>query len=106
LQVLQLPELQPEQEPPVPATLVGTPPAVVVKQAKVDILRRAGLWHLGQSISLPDWLSGRSCSNLVPHSEHTYSYIGIINSPDYSLAFSALTFKTVVPGIARVPVTL
>jgi len=72
-QVLQLPELQLEQEPPEPATLVGTPPAVVVKQAKVDILRRAGLWHLGQLTSLLDWLSGRSCSNFALHSEHTYS---------------------------------
>jgi hypothetical protein len=40
-QVLQSPELQPEQEPPVPATLCGTPLAEVLKQAKLDILRRA-----------------------------------------------------------------
>jgi hypothetical protein len=44
-QVLQLPELQLEQELPVPATRVGTPLSVVLKQAKVDILRRAGLWQ-------------------------------------------------------------
>jgi hypothetical protein len=53
-QVLQLPELQLEQEPPVPGTVLGTPPAVALKQAKVDILRRAGLWHLGQSATWPD----------------------------------------------------
>jgi hypothetical protein len=52
--VLQLPELQLEQEPPVPGTVLDTPPAVAVKHAKVDILRRAGLWHLGQSGTKPD----------------------------------------------------
>ena len=49
-QVLQSPELQLEQElPPVPGMVLGTPPAVALKQAKVDILRRAGLWQSGQS---------------------------------------------------------
>jgi hypothetical protein len=48
--VLQLPELQLEQGlPPVPGMVLGTPPRLVLKQAKVDILRRAGWWHLGQS---------------------------------------------------------
>jgi hypothetical protein len=43
-QVLQLPEVQLEQElPPVPAMDLDTPPSVVLKQAKEDILRRAGL---------------------------------------------------------------
>jgi hypothetical protein len=52
--VLQLPELQLEQELPVPGTVLGTPPRLALKQAKVDILRRAGLWHLGQSATRPD----------------------------------------------------
>jgi hypothetical protein len=71
--VPQLPELHPEQEPPVPATLCGTPLAEVLKQAKLDILRRAGLWHRGHSATLSDWLSGRICSNLVSHSGQIYS---------------------------------
>jgi hypothetical protein len=53
--VLQLPELQLEHVwPPVPAIVLGTPPDVALKQAKVDILRRAGLWHCGQSAVLSD----------------------------------------------------
>jgi hypothetical protein len=85
-QVPQLPELQLEQdEPPVPATRVGTPELVVLKQAKVDILRRAGLWQRGHSAGLADWLRGRSCSNFASHSEQTYSYIGIDLSPVNSL---------------------
>ena len=72
-QVLQLPELHPEQEPPVPATLWGAPLAELLKQAKLDILRRAGLWHRGHSAALSDWLSGRICSNLVWHSGQIYS---------------------------------
>jgi hypothetical protein len=42
-QVLQSPEEQPEHELPVPAIVCEIPPSVVLKQAKVDILRRAGL---------------------------------------------------------------
>jgi hypothetical protein len=53
--VLQLPELQLEHEwPPVPAIVLDTPPGVALKQAKADILRRAGLWHLGHSAALSD----------------------------------------------------
>jgi hypothetical protein len=53
-QVEQLPELQPEQELlPAPGTVLGTPLILVVKAAKVDILGRAGLWHLGQSATCP-----------------------------------------------------
>jgi len=72
-QVPQLPELHPEQDPPVPATLWGTPLADVLKQAKLDILRRAVLWHRGHSAALSDWLSGRICSNLFLHSGQMYS---------------------------------
>jgi hypothetical protein len=72
--VEQLPELQLEQElPPEPGTLVGTPLTVVLKAAKVDILRRALLWHLGHSASWPDWLKGRISSNLASQAEQTYS---------------------------------
>jgi hypothetical protein len=77
--VEQLPELQPEQaEPPVPGTRVGTPETVVLKQAKVDILRRAGLWQRGHSAVLSDWLRGRICSKLQWQCGHRYSYIGMI----------------------------
>jgi hypothetical protein len=49
-QVLQLPELQLEHELPlVPGTALGTPPRVALSAEKVDILRLAGLWHLGHS---------------------------------------------------------
>jgi hypothetical protein len=68
-----LPELQPEQPLLVPGTVVGTPLTVVVKAAKVDILRWEGLWHLGHSASLPDWLKGRICSNFVLQCGQTYS---------------------------------
>jgi len=44
-QVLQLPELQLSQELPVPAIRVETPELPVLKQANVDILRRAGCWQ-------------------------------------------------------------
>ena len=54
-QVLQLSELQLEQELfPAPETVLGTPLRVALKTAKVDIFRRAGLWHLGQSAICPD----------------------------------------------------
>jgi hypothetical protein len=53
-QVLQSPELQLEQELPLPATLWGKPLAEVLKQAKLEILRRAGLWHRGHSAALSD----------------------------------------------------
>jgi hypothetical protein len=77
--VPQLPEPQLAQEEPlVPATRVGTPDTVVLKQAKVDIFRRAGLWQWGQSAALSDWLNGRNCSNFDLHSEQRYSYIGMI----------------------------
>ena len=70
----QLPELQLEQEwPPAPGTDWGTLPSEVLKAAKTDIFRRAGLWHLGQSAARLDWLNGRICSNLESHSEQTYS---------------------------------
>ena len=72
-QVLQLPELHPEQAPPVPATLCCTPLADVLKQAKLDILRRAGLWQRGHSAPLSDWLSGRICSNLFSQPGQIYS---------------------------------
>jgi hypothetical protein len=76
-----LPELQLEHDlPVVPATVVGTPLTLVVKAAKVDILRREGLWHLGHSASCADWLKGRICSNFVLQAEQTYSYIGMDNS--------------------------
>jgi hypothetical protein len=77
--VLQLPELQLEQALPellVPAMRVSAP-ALLLKQAKVDIWRRAGRRHLGQGASLSAWLNGRNISNLVSHSEQKYSYIGI-----------------------------
>jgi hypothetical protein len=73
-QVLQSPELQLEQEfPPVPATVFGTPPRLALKAAKVDILRRAGLWHLGHSAGFPDSLKGRIFSNSESHSGQKYS---------------------------------
>jgi hypothetical protein len=54
-QVLQLPELQPEQALlPAPGTVLETPPRVELKAAKVDIFCRAGLWHLGHSADWPD----------------------------------------------------
>jgi len=82
-QVPQLPELQLEQElpPPAPGTVFGTPASVVVKAAKVEILRRAGLWQCGHSASLSAALSGRNSSNLHSHSGQTYSYIGMIFLP-------------------------
>jgi hypothetical protein len=53
-QVSQLPELQMEQELPEPGTDLGTPLVLVVKAAKVEILRRAGLWQWGHSAGSPD----------------------------------------------------
>jgi hypothetical protein len=68
-----LPELQLEQALPAPGTVVGTPLTLVVKAAKVDILRWEGLWHLGHSASCDDWLNGRICSNFALQAEQTYS---------------------------------
>lgn len=76
--MLQLFEPQLEQVLPVPDILVSAP-ALLLKQAKVDIWRRALLWHLGQGASLSAWLKGRNISNLVLHSGQIYSYIGIKN---------------------------
>jgi hypothetical protein len=85
--VEQSPEEQDEQEPPpAPGTAWGTPLTEVLMAEKRDILRRAGFLHLGHSAGWSDWLNGRSCSNLWLHSGQTYSYIGIFDSPDYSLA--------------------
>lgn len=78
--MLQSPELQLEQElPPVPAMVLGMPLALTLKAAKVLIFGLDGFWHLGQSAVLLAWFKGRNCSNLQPHSVHTYSYIGIAN---------------------------
>jgi hypothetical protein len=78
-QVLQLPELQLEQElPPVPAIVLGTPPGVTLKQAKLLIFGLDVFWQLGQSAVLSALLIGRSCSNWQPHSVQIYSYIGIM----------------------------
>ena len=77
--VLQFPELQLEQElPPVPAMRFATPDELMLKQAKVDILRRDGFPQLGQSASWLALLKGSSFSNLELHSWQTYSYIGMI----------------------------
>jgi hypothetical protein len=77
-QVLQLPELHPEQEEPeLPGMAFGIPESLEIKPLKMDILRRAGLWQRGHSAVLPAWLKGRNCSNLESHSEQRYSYIGI-----------------------------
>jgi hypothetical protein len=63
-QVLQLPELQLEQElPPVPAIVLGTPPGVTLKQAKLLIFGLDVFLQLGQSAVLSALLIGRSCSN-------------------------------------------
>jgi hypothetical protein len=79
-QVEQSPELQLEQAlpPAAPGTVLGTPPRLVLKAAKVDILRLAGLWHLGHSASLSAALSGRSSSKSALHSGQVYSYIGML----------------------------
>jgi hypothetical protein len=78
--VPQSPELQLLHELPLPAMRVGTPESEVLKQAKVEGLRRAGLPQPGQATSLSAWLRGRSFSNLEPHSGQRYSYIGIMPS--------------------------
>lgn len=71
--MVQLPEPQFEQELPVPAIRVGTPALLVLKQANVDSLRRAALWHFGHEAASSDLLNGRSSSKPEPHSEQTYS---------------------------------
>ena len=77
--MLQLPEEQLEQEPPLaPGMVLGTPPRLALNAAKVDILRRAGRWHFGQSAGWSDWLSGRICSNPELQTWQTYSYIGMM----------------------------
>ena len=75
----QLPPPQEEQEWLLaPGTACGTPLTLVLMAENKDILRLAGLWHLGQSADWADWLNGRICSNLDLQSEQTYSYIGIM----------------------------
>lgn len=77
--MLQLLELQLEQElPPLPGTVLGTPPGVALKTATVLMTRLADLWHLGQQASFSAWLKGRNCSNLLSHSLQIYSYNGIV----------------------------
>jgi len=73
-----LPELQLEQEwLVVPGTGWGTPLTEVVIAENTDILRRAGLWHLGHSASRLHCVTGRISSNFDLQPEQTYSYIGI-----------------------------
>ena len=75
----QLPPPQLEQEWSLaPGTAWGTPLTLVLIAENRDILRPAGLWHLGHSADWLHWLTGRICSNFDLQSEQTYSYIGIL----------------------------
>ncbi len=65
------------QELPVPAIGVLNPDSFLEKEAQVEIIRSAFLWHWGQEASLLDSLNERNNSNFKPQSEQTYSYIGI-----------------------------
>jgi hypothetical protein len=67
-----------QEWPLAPGTAWGTPLTLVLIAENSDILRLAGLWHLGHSAEWLLWLKGRICSNLDLQSEQTYSYIGIM----------------------------
>jgi hypothetical protein len=74
--VPQVEQLVLEQGPqlgPEPATRVTSPPAPLLKEAKVDTRRRAPLWHLGQEVSSSARLKGRRSSNLSSQEGHSYS---------------------------------
>jgi hypothetical protein len=58
-----------------PAPENGEPSELLEKE---ESTRLALLPHLGQGASSPTWLIALSSSNLSPHSEQEYSYIGII----------------------------
>ena len=61
------------QELPVPAMRLASPDSPLEKQAKVDSLRPAGFWQLGQDALSWDLLNGRNRSKFRPHSAQLYS---------------------------------
>jgi hypothetical protein len=82
---VQLVALQLLQELPVNGTV--SPLSLREKEAQAEIVRSAFLWQRGQEAFLSDSLKERSNSNFKPHSEQTYSYIGISLTPGISLSY-------------------
>jgi hypothetical protein len=73
LQLLQLEDVQPEQEPAVPAIGMDSPLLPLENEAKREKTRLAGCWQRGHEASAFDLLTERNCSNLHAHSGHRYS---------------------------------
>jgi hypothetical protein len=73
LQLLQLEEVQPEQEPAVPAIGMDSPLLPLENEAKREKTRLAGCWHRGHEASAFALLTEHSSSNLQAHSGHRYS---------------------------------
>jgi hypothetical protein len=73
LQLLQLEEVQPEHEPPVPAIGADSPLLPLENEAKREKTRLEVCRHLGHEASLLALFTERNISNLHAHSGHTYS---------------------------------
>jgi len=73
LQLLQLEAVQPEQEPPVPAIGVDSPPLPLENEAKREKTRLAVCLHFGHDAFSLALFTERSNSNLQVHSGHRYS---------------------------------
>ena len=73
LQLLQLEDVKPEHELPVPAIGIDSPLLPLENEANRDKVRLAVCWHRGQEASSLALLMARNSSNLQLHSGHIYS---------------------------------
>jgi hypothetical protein len=73
LQLLQLEEVQPEHELPVPAMGVGSPPLFLENEENRERTRLAVCWHCGHEAFSSALFIERNSSNLQAHSVHRYS---------------------------------
>ena len=73
MQLLQLEEEQPEQDPPVPAMGADSPSFPLEKDAKREKILLAVCWHREHAAFSSALLTGRNSSNLQLHSGQRYS---------------------------------
>jgi hypothetical protein len=73
LQLLQVEDVQPEHEAPVPSIGIDSPLLSLENEANRERARLAVCWHLGHEASSFALPIERNSSNLQLHSGHRYS---------------------------------